>query len=225
MKRALLGCTGKGWATFLAEGTTSTKSSQCETMLCLRNCKVTGLAGMWTAGKWGLRIQVSSVITSVKLLCKLPGLSWGPKETPHGSGFANWRNVRQMLIITRCFGGASLLSGKREQKTKRPANFSWIHILKRTHKWKILMSLLSSVFQVSNRFWTLIKTQSISWSLSITLAGFETCRNFCCPPVRPHPANSLSKYFLDAPCLFLFLWHWGGGQVYVSFIWGHILSH
>ena len=51
MQRALLGWTEKGWASFLAEGTTSTKSSKCETMLCLQNCKMTGLASIWTVGK------------------------------------------------------------------------------------------------------------------------------------------------------------------------------
>lgn len=40
-------------------------------------------AGVWTAEKWGMRIQQSIAITSVKLLCRLPRLLWGLKEIMH----------------------------------------------------------------------------------------------------------------------------------------------
>lgn len=59
---------------------TRAKSRKCEHMLCLQNCKMTGLTGVWTAGEWGMRIQEPSVITSMKLLCKLPRLFWGLSE-------------------------------------------------------------------------------------------------------------------------------------------------
>lgn len=58
-------------------GVTSAKSQKCEHVLCLQNCKTTGLAAVWTTGEWGMRIQEPSVITSMKLLCKLPRLFWG----------------------------------------------------------------------------------------------------------------------------------------------------
>lgn len=62
---------------FPGRGVTSAKSRKCEHMLHLQSCKMTGLAGVWTAGEWGMRIQEPNVITFMKLLCKLSRLFWG----------------------------------------------------------------------------------------------------------------------------------------------------
>lgn len=71
------GQTRKGWASFPVVESEVQSHGSVNTRCVLQSCKMTGLAGVWTAGEWGMRIQEPSVMTSMKLLCKLPRLFWG----------------------------------------------------------------------------------------------------------------------------------------------------